>query len=173
MPMSEVQPQFTPIIVDNPNQPLEKVVSMDDFTLTVVSEKSQYQVGDRIQIKAYLNYIGDKDSVLLSYSVSPIHFATAEVTRDFPLTNASTAPYNEKILKKNDTIEVQYGFSGAYSKSDPEEYVTFVKSLVNNSFPKGHYIIEAIASFEDISETNSVPYHFYIDLEFEVVDAEG
>lgn len=173
MPITDVQPQFTPIIVDDPNQPLERVVSMDNYTLTVISEKSQYQVGDKIQIKAYLTYTGDKESVKLLYGPTPIYFTTSELTRNYPLMSAYNVPETERELERDVPYEEQYGFSGSYSESDPKEYVTFVKSLINNSFPKGHYVIQAVASFDDISEADRVPYEFSIDLEFEVVEAEG
>ena len=53
------------------------------FSFKLVSEKAVYQVGEPLQIKAELTYIGDEESIRISHAASPIWMLTSNLTKGY------------------------------------------------------------------------------------------
>lgn len=56
-------------------------------------------------------------------------------------------PLITSTLKKGEQLRERYIFGGGYSDIDDKKYVKFIETIMNQGFPKGHYIINGSAQF--------------------------
>ncbi len=90
----------------------EGIAEDEQFSFRLYSEKSVYQVGEPLQIKAELTYIGDQESIKISHAASPIWLLTTNLTEDYRFDAAMNEPLIITELKKDVPFVQEYQFSG-------------------------------------------------------------
>lgn len=119
-----------------------------DFVYRLVSEKSVYKEGEKIQMYGELEYIGEKDKVQIAHAASPFYFNMTEKKTGYVL----DYPMNEPLIVTNMTkgvpIKEDYSGAGGYSESDTEEYKKFMKRVMKGDLPKGQYEVTGVADFD-------------------------
>jgi len=151
--------------------PAEAETGQDDFIYRLVTEKEVYDEPDEPVIFAELTYVGDEESIDIYHAASPFYFPLEERTREFEIDYAMNSPLIVTTLKKDEPLRQQYSFAGGYDESDDEEYIAFIKALIDGNFPEGYYIIHGSAQFftEDPSETtNEEELNLNVNIGFEV-----
>lgn len=63
-----------------------------------------------------------------------------------------TKPMAKTTLIKGNPIREEYGGSGGYSGEDTEEDINFMKSVLDNKFPTGYFVVDGFADFYIINE---------------------
>lgn len=131
----------------DPLPPAEAEVTEGDFVYRLFTEKNTYDATDDIAIFAELTYTGELDSIDIYHAASPFYFPLEERTRGIKVDYAMNEPLLTTTLKKGTPFRQNYEFAGGYSDQDEKEYVNFVKTLVDDRFPNGEYIIHGYADF--------------------------
>lgn len=125
-----------------------------DFVYRLVSEKSLYAEGERVDLYAELEYVGDKQEIEIAHSASPFYFPIKEKTRGFEIDYMMNQPRIVTILKKGEPLKERYKGGGGYGSEDPKEYVDFIKAVVEasrrDSLPSGEYEVFGRAEFEPL-----------------------
>ena len=154
------------LTLENPSNKAE--VSEDNFIYRLVTVKDHYEEGESVKIYAELEYIGKEDEVEINHGTSPFFFPMTETTRNYEIEYAVTLPGKSAILKKSEPMRQESSGGGGYSDHDNEEYKDFMKLVMKQNYPNGHYIVDGYANFtlgdEDESEyTMAAQIEFYVD----------
>lgn len=143
-----------------------------DFIYRLVTEKEHYDEGENVKIYAELEYIGEEDQVEITYGSSPFLFPMTETTRDYEIAYAVNLPGNSTILKKGEPMRQEYRGGGGYAEHDKEEYKVFIKQVMKQDFPSGHYIVNGYADFyladkakDEEKYTIEAQIEFYVESE--------
>ena len=165
---------FNTEIFSNPThlylQP-EAEVQKGDFVYRLFTEKDVYDKFGDTAIFAELTYVGDQDSIDIYHAASPFYFPLEERTRGIEVDYAMNEPLITTTLKKDEPFRERYSFAGGYSDNDDEKYVSFVKTLMNEGFPEGEYIIHGSAEFytkDPAGAINKETYKLNADIGFTV-----
>ncbi|WP_342505365.1 hypothetical protein [Sporosarcina sp. FSL K6-2383] len=153
--------------------PPEAEVQEGDFIYKLSTEKDVYDTFSGSAIFAELTYIGEKDSIDIYHAASPFHFPLEERTRGIEVDYAMNEPLIITTLKKGEPLRQKYNFAGGYSDQDEEEYVEFIKSMINEEFPEGEYIIHGSAQFttaDPSQTTDEERFQLQVDIGFTVVE---
>ncbi|GGE02440.1 hypothetical protein [Paenibacillus nasutitermitis] len=105
----------------------------DGFLYRLVSEKSVYAEGERVELYAELEYVGEEPEIEIAHAASPFSFPMKEKTRGFEIGYMMDQPRLVTTLKKGEPLREQYKVSGGYGSQDPKEYVDFIKAR-NDSY---------------------------------------
>ena len=127
--------------------PPEAEVQKGDFVYRLFTEKDVYDIFGGTAIFAELTYVGDQASIDIYHAASPFYFPLEERTRGIDVDYAMNEPLITTTLTKNEPFRERYSFAGGYSDNDDEKYVSFVKTLMNEGFPEGEYLIHGSAEF--------------------------
>ena len=127
--------------------PPEAEVQKGDFVYRLFTEKDVYDIFDGTAIFAELTYVGNQASIDIYHAASPFYFPLEERTRGIDVDYAMDEPLITTTLTKNEPFQERYSFAGGYSDNDDEKYVSFVKTLMNEGFPEGEYLIHGSAEF--------------------------
>ncbi|WP_235548967.1 hypothetical protein [Paenibacillus sp. Soil522] len=122
-------------------------ITEDDFVYRLVTEKEEYQKGYSVKIYAELEYIGDKETVIIYHAASPFYFPIVEKTRDYEINYGMNEPLLSTTLKRGQPLREEYEKSGGYGEQDKKEYVDFIKSFWENGFPAGYYVVDGYVDF--------------------------
>ncbi len=135
--------------VENPQATLEigKEAIEGDFRYRLVTEKAEYIENEPVKIYAELEYIGNKKEIEIFHAASPFYFPMVEKTRDVQISYAMAQPLVSTTLSKGVPIRQDYAGSGGYSSEEEEEYINFIKRIMKNEFPVGHYVVDGAAAF--------------------------
>lgn len=128
----------------------EGFVEDDQFKFRLVSEKAVYQVGEPLQIKAELTYIGEKEFLKISHAASPIWLLTTNLTEDYQFDAAMNEPLIFTELKKDVPFIQEYQFSGGtyYEGAPGKPYSNEIfKKMAEGNFPPGQYEIKGKTDF--------------------------
>lgn len=127
----------------------------DDFVYRLVSEKSVYAEGERVELYAELEYVGEEQEIEIAHAASPFSFPMKEKTRGFDIGYMMEQPRIVTTLKKGEPLREQYKGGGGYGSQDPKEYVDFIKAVAEasrkGSLPSGEYEVAGVAEFEPLS----------------------
>ncbi|GKV63937.1 MULTISPECIES: hypothetical protein [Sporosarcina] len=156
--------QGTPLLGEVTNQ---AEVTEDDFVYRLVSEKQQYQVSEPIKLYAELEYTGDQDEVEITHATSPFYFPITETTREYDIEYSMDMPLERTMLKKGESLRMDYESSGSFLDRDTEEYKTFMKQVMNGHFPAGQYVVDGNADFNLIG-TEEKKYQIEAPVKFQV-----
>ena len=118
-----------------------------DFIYRLVTEKEHYDEGENVKIYAELEYIGGEDQVEITHGSSPFLFPITETTRDYEIAYAVNLQGKNTILKKGEPMRQEYRGGGSYAEHDQAEYKVFMKQVMKQDFPNGHYIVNGYADF--------------------------
>ncbi|MCL7748685.1 hypothetical protein [Halalkalibacter alkaliphilus] len=118
-----------------------------DFIYRLVTERGEYNQGDRVTLYAELEYIGEKDEVTIYHAASPFHFPIVEKVRNYKVDYFMNEPLVSTVLKKGEPYQEEYKGSGGYSSEDDKQYVAFVQKIAENQFPSGYYVVSGFADF--------------------------
>lgn len=145
----------------------EGFVEDGHFSFKLISEKAVYQVGEPLQIKAELTYIGEEESIRISHAASPIWMLTSNLSEGYQFDAAMNEPLIFTDLKKNVPFVEQYQFSGGTyyegAPGNPYSEDVFLQ-MAEGKFPPGQYEIKGKTDFaigEDIM-TERVQLETYI-----------
>lgn len=134
----------------------EGITDNEQFSFRLVSEKAVYQVGEPLQIKAELTYIGDEASITISHAASPIWLLTTNLTEDYRFDAAMNEPLIRTVLTKDIPFVQDYHFSGGSydggASGKPYSDEVF-HQMAEGKFPPGQYEIKGRTDFavgEDI-----------------------
>lgn len=127
--------------------PPDSEIREEDFVYRLFTEKDVYDTFGGTAIFAELTYIGNQTSIDIYHSASPFYFPLEERTRGIEVDYAMNEPLITTTLTKNVPFRQKYSFAGGYSEDDGEKYVSFIKTLMNEGFPEGEYIIHGTAKF--------------------------
>lgn len=156
-------------IVEEPPIDSKAEVAEGDFIYRLVSEKSVYAEGEKVEVYAELEYVGDEPEIAIAHAASPFYFPLKEKTRNFEIIYGMDEPLVVTELKKGVPLREQYKGGGGYDSQDPKEYIDFIKAVMEVSqkgtLPWGDYLMSGLASFNAIydSEENQK-----IDLKAEI-----
>ncbi|MGM0883833.1 MAG: hypothetical protein ACQEXQ_22715 [Bacillota bacterium] len=127
----------------------------DDFVYRLVSEKSVYAEGERVELYAELEYVGEEQEIEIAHAASPFSFPMKEKTRGFEIGYMMELPRIVTTLKKGVPLREQYKGGGGYGSQDPKDYVDFIKAVAEasrkGSLPSGEYEVAGGAEFEPLS----------------------
>ncbi|WP_126294484.1 hypothetical protein [Lysinibacillus telephonicus] len=65
--------------------------------------------------------------------------------------------------------------SGGYSSQDEKKYIEFMKQIMNQEFPKGHYVVNGFTDFNVLADGDSEQgkrYEIKAKIEFKVNDSK-
>ncbi|WP_227522045.1 hypothetical protein [Bacillus solitudinis] len=121
----------------------------EDFVYRLVTEKAEYGKNEPIKIYAELEYTGDKEEIEIFHSASPFSFSMVETTRNYEIGYFMEEPLLSTKLIKGEPLREEYRGSGGYDAAqDKKEYIEFMKQIMNQEFPEGHYVVNGIADFD-------------------------
>lgn len=133
--------------IDQTSYPHEAEVQQGDFIYKISTKKEVYEEFGDTGIFAELTYVGDQPTIDIYHAASPFHFPIEERTRSFHIDYAMNEPLIVQTLTRNEPLRERYDFAGGFSDTDDEDYVTFVKTIVDKGFPEGYYIMKGSAQF--------------------------
>lgn len=157
-----------------PTQPLETKaeVTEEDFVYRLMTEKSEYIIGEPIMIYAELEYTGEKEEIEIFHSASPFYFPMTETTRNYVIEYVMNEPLLSTKLIKGEPLRAEYsGGSGSYVSEDKKEYIDFIKKIMKQEFPEGDYVINGVADFYVITNVQTEQekkYNVKAQVEFRV-----
>lgn len=150
-------------VVKEPSFGSKAEVTEGDFIYRLVSEKSVYVEGEKVEVFAELEYVGDEPEIEIAHAASPFYFPMKEKTRNFEIGYMMNEPLIVTALKKGVPLREQYIGGGGYGSQDPKEYVDFIKEVMAGSqkgtLPWGDYRMSGLASFKpnyDSEETKEI-----------------
>lgn len=150
----------------------ESEVIKGDFIYRLVTEEDHYDKGENVKIYAELEYIGEENQVEITHGGSPFLFPMTETTRDYEIEYAVTMVGNRTVLKKGEPMRQELNGGGSYSDHDKEEYKEFMKKVMKQDFPSGHYIVNGYADFY-LADKAKDEEHYTIEAQIEFyVDSE-
>lgn len=161
---------------DEPNNvstlpPAIAEIQEGDFIYKLSTEKDVYDTFGGTAIFAELTYVGEMESIDIYHAASPFYFPLEERTRGIEVDYAMNEPLIVTTLKKDEPFQQRYNFAGGYSDQDEEQYVEFVKTVMNKGFPEGEYIIHGSAEFTTIDPsvaTDEERFNLKADIGFTV-----
>lgn len=145
----------------------------EDFVYRLVTENAEYSKNEPIKIYAELEYTGDKEEIEIFHSASPFSFPMVETTRNYEIGYGMNEPLLSTKLIKGEPLREEYRGSGGYGSQDKKEYIEFMKQIMNQEFPKGHYVVNGIADFGVIANEETgqkKKYKIKAKVEFSVND---
>ena len=119
----------------------------EDFVYRLVTEKAEYDKNEPIKIYAELEYTGDKEEVEIFHAASPFYFPMIETTRNYEIGYDMDKPLLSTKLIKGKPLREEYRGSGGYGSEDNEDYIDFMRQIMNHEFPEGQYVVNGSADF--------------------------
>ncbi|MDX1806422.1 MAG: hypothetical protein R3267_05320 [Paenisporosarcina sp.] len=126
---------------------IRKEITEGDFIYRLVSEKEEYVENGPVKLYAELEYIGEKEKIEISHAASPFYFLVVEKNRNYQIDYGMNEPLLHTTLIKGVPLREEYSPSGGYSSQDDKEYIDFMKHIMNNEFPLGHYVVNGGTHF--------------------------
>lgn len=141
-------------------------VRVKDFIYRIVSEKKEYENNEKVKIYAELEYVGNEDQVTIYHAASPFYFNLKERTRNYDIEYAMNEPLIKTTIVKGKPLREEYRVgSGGYSGDDPQEYIVFMKTIMDKKqLPYGYYILNGNADFyvETVKNNKNVEIDYNI-----------
>ncbi|MFF5994691.1 hypothetical protein AAGS61_08005 [Lysinibacillus sp. KU-BSD001] len=142
------------------------------FTLRLVSEKAQYQVGEKIAVRAELVYDGEEEAIQIGHGGSWIWLETTNLTKDYQFGAAMNEPYIITPMRKGEVLIEPYYFSGSsyHEGMEGNSYTEDVLEQMSTlAFPVGQYEINGRTDFV-IEGAQGEKYQLEAKVIFEVVE---
>ncbi|WP_246944860.1 hypothetical protein [Bacillus pinisoli] len=146
-------------------------VRKDDFVFRLVTEKEQYEEGEEVKLYGEIEYVGNRNGVVISHSSSAILYTIEEKIRGFVIEGAVTNVGLTTNLKQGVSYREEYMKSGGYSPTqDTKDFVRFMRDfLAREDFPTGHYVVKGMADFSvviDMKEQQQKNYKIEAEVDF-------
>ena len=126
-------------------------VTEGEFVYRLVTEKAEYRENEPVKVYAELEYIGNQEEITIAHAASPFHFPMVETTRNYEIFYSMDQPSIATKLIKGEPLRQEYRGGGGYGSQDKKEYIEFMKHIMNQEFPKGHYVVNGFADFDVIA----------------------
>ncbi|SEP14745.1 hypothetical protein [Paenibacillus sp. OV219] len=143
-----------------------------DFVYRIVSEKPVYAEGERVEVYAELEYVGDEPEIEIAHSASPFSFPMKETIRGYDLLYMMNQPRIVTHLKKGVPLKEPFKGAGGYGSQDPKDYVDFMKNVAEaskkGSLPLGEYHVFGSADFEPIYDSEGSQDNERLSLKAEI-----
>lgn len=141
-----------------------------DFIYRLATEKEQYTEGEKVEIYAELEYIGEQESIEISHAASPFYFPLREETRDYSVDYVMNEPLLTTRLVKGEPLQEFYSGNGGYSAEEEEAYIEFVQRIMEQDFPAGYYQVNGYADFSaGVADGSGTPYEIHAQIDFTVI----
>lgn len=163
--------------MENLNQPpksnglnIKSEIIEGDFIYRLITEKDHYDKGENVKIYAELEYIGKEDEVEILHGGSPFLFPMNETTRKYEVDYAVTLQGLRTVLKKGEQLRQESSGGGGYSEQDNEAYKEFMKKVMDQNYPSGHYVVNGYTNFtladeDEKNYTIEAQVEFYVENE--------
>lgn len=145
-------------------------VQHNDFILRMISAKDEYIVGEKVELHAELEYIGQHSEVTITHAASPIGISLHENTKNIGFGYVMDQPLVSTLLKQGSAFQQEYKFSGVFLDTSTNEYMELLNQLAKGEYPKGDYVITANAKFTDISSDKNEEYEMKVSTSFKFVE---
>ena len=127
-------------------------VTVNDFIMTLNSDKSSYSATDIVNIWGTLEYIGDKNKVLIYHGCPFMHFSISGGFDEYDFESALSAFQSDVLasstLEKGKVYHFDYVKSGGWDGDSPEAaYWQNFFSVEDLILPKGEYTITLSGAF--------------------------
>lgn len=165
--------QKTEQVEEKPELPIPESLSNKaeaiegDFIYRLVTEKNDYDEGEDVRIYAELEYIGKENEIEITHGSSPFLFPMTETTRNYEIEYAVNLQGVSTILKKGAPMRQEIRGGGGYSDHDKEEYKVFMKNVMKQDYPSGHYVVNGYAGFT-LAGNDEKSYTLEAQVEFNV-----
>lgn len=147
-------------------------VTEGDFVYRLVSEKNIYADGEKVELYAELEYVGEEQEIQIAHAASPFYFPMTERIRGLDISYAMDQPRVVTTLKKGEPLREYYKGGGSFTEHDPKEHVDFVKSVFEaiqkGTLPSGEYEVSGRATFEPLNGSDGTE-EISIDAEIDFV----
>jgi len=145
-------------------------VQSNDFVLRMISTKEEYIVGEKVELYAELEYVGQQPEIIITHAASPIGISLHENNSNIGFGYVMDQPLISTILKQGNAFRQEYKFSGFSLDGSNKEYKELYNQLADGHFSKGEYVMTAKANFTDITSTLSENYEMQVSTSFRVVE---
>lgn len=129
-------------------------VTEGDFAYRLVSVKPVYAEGEKIEVYAELEYIGERPEIRIAHNASPFFFPMKENKRGYSFLFMMNQPRRYTVLTKGEPFREPLQVQAGYNSEDPEDYIAFVKSAAeaykSGTLPWGDYEVLGSAQFSPI-----------------------
>jgi hypothetical protein len=75
-------------------------VNEGDFVYRLVTEKAEYRINESVKVFAELEYVGNREEVVIFHADSPFYFPMTEKTRNYKISYPMNQPLNRQYLKR-------------------------------------------------------------------------
>jgi len=152
----------------SPEGPIELTNEDNLFKLTLHMKKTEFAPGEKIDMSATLEYVGDRDEVTIRHSEPYVHFIV-KGPDDFSFGGAAAAISKPTTLRKNEKYEFPFHKAGGYSSDDPK--AEFWKSFYAEKdlyLSKGTYHLNVYSSFTLPEDIRKGDYSIAVETDFVV-----
>ncbi|MCR8659359.1 hypothetical protein [Paenibacillus endoradicis] len=144
-------------------------VQSNDFVLRMISTKDEYIVGEKVELYAALEYVGQQAEITITHAASPIGISLHENNSNIGFGYVMDQPLISTILKQGSAFQQEYKFSGISFDGSNKEYKELYNQLADGHFPEGEYVMTAKANFTDITSDLREDYEMQVSTSFRVV----
>lgn len=137
---------------------ISDICTANDFVLKLLADKASYTTDEAIQIRATLEYVGEKDTVTIWHGIPYISFSLTDGA-DFNVDGIIMTVLTSTELNKGEVYEFDYVKSGGFSADDPnaEFWEKFYREE-DLRLPAGTYTVSVRGAFslsEDVANDDS------------------
>jgi len=145
-------------------------VQSNDFVLRMISTKEEYIVGEKVELYAELEYVGQHPEITITHAASPIGITLHENNSNIGFGYVMDQPLVTTVIQKEYAFQQEYKFTGLSFDDSKKEYKELYSQLADGHFPKGEYVMTAIARFNDITNDQKDEYEMQVTTSFKVVE---
>lgn len=135
-----------PVVTEKMAEP--KLMHKDDiFEMKLNIGKTDFKVGEPIELSASLTYIGEEDAITVWGPSAKVIFTLTD-GKEFDMEGASTMDLVPLEIAQGETLEFPFSKSGGYGADDPD--AQFWKKFYAEKellLPPGTYLISALCNF--------------------------
>ncbi|HIW35013.1 MAG TPA: hypothetical protein IAA29_19735 [Candidatus Paenibacillus intestinavium] len=136
----------------------------------MISVKDEYIVGEKVELHAELEYVGQQLEITITHAASPIGISLHEKNSNIGFGYVMDQPLITTILKQGSTFQQEYKFSGFSLNDSTKEYKELYNQLADGHFPKGEYVITAKAKFTDVTSDPKHNFEMQVSTSFKVLE---
>lgn len=155
-----------------------------DFVLRIESESSNYRVGEEIQLRAMLKYVGTAPRAIIYHAASPFYFSLTNKSSQLTSINVMNQPLITTKLPKNEWFIEDYIPSGGFVRIDKNLAPYEWEPVEIEQLPQGDYVLRVRADFyifvperssegmfslfEEVEGETKHEFDFHTELEFTI-----
>ncbi|RCW39729.1 hypothetical protein [Paenibacillus prosopidis] len=114
----ETEETIHPVVTEKMAEPKLKH-KFDGFEMKLNIDKTDFKIGEPIELSASLNYIGEEDAITVWGPRSKVIFTLTD-GKEFDMEGASTMDLVPLEIAQGETLEFPFSKSGGYDSDDPD-----------------------------------------------------